>query len=77
MDLLGKVIRNLLKQSRSEAIRNASSLAKGLRDEGMTDSQVEEMLFDSNFEQDIVSAALESMPKKAICKTPDQKANLP
>ena len=64
MDLLGKTVRELLKQSHSDAVRNAHSLAKELRKEGMKDSQVEEMLYASGFDADIVSEAISLLPSK-------------
>ena len=61
MDPLGNVVRELLRRQRDDIVRTASNLADELRNEGMDRSQVEEMLFASGFESDVVAEALESL----------------
>jgi hypothetical protein len=58
MDLLGKVVREYLREAEKANIRTAMSLAEELLDEKMTESQIREMLFASGFERKIVEAAM-------------------
>jgi aminopeptidase N len=59
MDPLGNVVRDFMKETHARNVRNAFSLAVELRkEEGMTDGQVEEMLYASGFEQDEIIDAL-------------------
>jgi len=65
MDPLGDVVRNFMKQAHARNVRNALSLAAELRkEEGMTDDQIEEMLYASGFEQEEISEALSNLPAK-------------
>jgi hypothetical protein len=65
MDPLGDVVRNFMKEAHARNVRNAFSLAAELRkEEGMTDSQIEEMLYASGFEQDEIGEALNKLPAK-------------
>lgn len=64
MDPLGNAVRDMLRRQRDDMVRTASSLAEELKSEGMTSSQVEEMLFASGFESDVVSEAMDSFPEK-------------
>ena len=58
MDLLGKVIRDYLREAEKANFRTAVGLAEELLDEKMTESQVREMLFASGFETKVVEAAI-------------------
>ena len=58
MDLLGKVIRDYLRQAEKATLRTAVALAEELLDEKMTEPQVKEMLFASGFETGTVEAAI-------------------
>lgn len=62
MDMLGQVMRDFLKCAHDDAVRNARALAGELKAEGMTKSQIEEMLFASGFEAPIVREAMEQIP---------------
>ena len=64
MDLLGEVVRNFLKESRGAAVQNAHSLATELREEGMKEPQIEEMLYASDFDEDVVVEAMSMLPRK-------------
>lgn len=64
MDPLGNVVRELLKQARAQRVKNATSLAGEFRKEGMTDSQIEEMLFASGFDDDVVDDAMKEISPK-------------
>lgn len=58
MDLLGEAVRRFLKESRAAAVQNAHSLATELCEEGMREAQIEEMLYSSEFDEDIVVEAM-------------------
>ena len=58
MDPLGNVVRELMRRQHDDIVRTASNLADELKSEGMDKSQVEEMLFASGFEPDVVAEAL-------------------
>lgn len=65
MDPLGNAIRDFLKQTHATSVRNAVSLAMEFQDEGMKHDQIEEMLYSSGFDVDIVAEALDSIPAAA------------
>lgn len=58
MDLIGNTFRELFAQKHAESVRNASTLAKECSRDGMKPVEVEEMLYASGFEEDVVSTAL-------------------
>jgi len=62
MDPLGRVVRELMQRQHEDLVRTASTLASDLKDEGMDDSQVMEMLFSSGFDADVVAEAMEPNP---------------
>ena len=64
MDLLGNVVRELLKQARAQRVKNAAALGDEFRKEGLTNSQIEEMLFASGFEDDVVDDAMKEISPK-------------
>jgi hypothetical protein len=64
MDKLGQVFRDLARAARDSEVRSAASLAEMLRKDGLTNAQVEEMLFANGFESDVVSGAMEMLPKR-------------
>lgn len=64
MDPLGNVIKDFLRQTHASHVRNAVSLAKEFKDEGMTNEQIEEMLFSSGFDSMIIAEAMEHVPTK-------------
>jgi len=65
MDPLGNVFREFFKTVHADNVRNAVSLAAELRDdEGMHDDQIEEMLYASGFENDVVTEAMSNLPPK-------------
>lgn len=64
MDPLGNAIRDFLKQTHAASVRNAVSLAMEFQDEGMKQDQIEEMLYSSGFESDVIAEALDSIPSK-------------
>lgn len=65
MDPLGTVVREFLKKARADNVRNAISLAAELRnEEGMKSNQIEEMLYASGFEADIIAEAMENIPSQ-------------
>lgn len=68
MDPLGNVVRDFLKKQHADNVRNAMALASELRDEGMKDDQIEEMLYSSEFESDVIVEAMSNMPKKTAKK---------
>lgn len=62
MDRFGNVIRDFLKKAHSDNVRNAVSLGTELRlDEGMTDEQIEEMLYASGFEALVITEAMDNI----------------
>ncbi len=69
MDPLGNVVREFLKKAHADNVRNATSLAAELRDgESMQDDQIEEMLYASGFEADVVTEAMSNLPFKKSSK---------
>lgn len=64
MDPLGKVMRELLKQAHVESVRQARTLALGLRDDGMTYDQIEEMLYSSEFDHEVIAEVMQKLPSK-------------
>lgn len=65
MDRFGNVLRDFLKKAHADQVRNAVSLGTELRqEEGMTDEQIEEMLYASGFEADIIAEAMDNIPVK-------------
>jgi hypothetical protein len=58
MDLLGKVIRDYLREAERANLRTAVAVAEEFLDEKMNESQVREMLFASGFETKVVEAAI-------------------
>jgi hypothetical protein len=65
VDPLGNVVKDFLKKAHRDNVRNAFSLAKELRDEeGMNDEQIEEMLYASGFEADVIGEAMNEIPLK-------------
>ena len=58
MDKLGHIVREFIKQARKDEVRTALGLATELKQEGMLDSEVKEMLSASGFEEDIILDAL-------------------
>lgn len=64
MDPLGNVVRDFLKKAHSDAVQNATSLALELRDEGMDNDQIEEMLCASGFKSIVIAEAMDSIPTK-------------
>lgn len=62
MDPLGRVVRELIQRQHEDIVRTATTLAVDLKADGMDDSQVEEMLFASGFDADVVAEAMESNP---------------
>lgn len=63
MDRFGNVIRDFLKKAHADNVRNAVSLGTELRqDEGMSDDQIEEMLYASGFDAAVISEAMDSIP---------------
>lgn len=65
MDPLGNVVRDFLKKAHADNVRNAVALGSELRsDEGMNDDQIEEMLFASGFDAQVVVEAMEGIPTR-------------
>lgn len=58
MDILGRVVRDYLKQVHADSVRSASALAMELRAEGMVKDQVKEMLYASGFESEVIRDVL-------------------
>jgi len=58
MDILGKVIKEFLRQNHENSVKNALGLAGLLQKEGLKQGQIEEMLCASEFESKIVSEAM-------------------
>jgi hypothetical protein len=61
MDLLGRVVREYMKKAHTDNVRNATNLAMEFRDEHMNDDQIEEMLYSSGFDTNVVSEAMENI----------------
>lgn len=59
MDSLGNIIRSVLKEKEEETIRTARTLVFSLKKEGMDKQQIEEMLYFSNYEEDIIKKVLD------------------
>lgn len=69
MDPLGNVVRDFLKKAHQDNVRNAISLAVEFQDdEGMSLDQIEEMLYSSGFDADVVAEALDNIPIKKAKK---------
>jgi hypothetical protein len=51
-----------MQRQHEDLVRTASTLASDLKDDGMDDSQVTEMLFSSGFDADVVAEAMEPNP---------------
>ena len=64
MDPLGNVVREFMRRQRDDIVKTASALVGELQSEGMDRSQIEEMLFASGFETDVVAEALDSIPSQ-------------
>ena len=64
MDPLGNVVRGFLKAAHASNVRNATNLALEFLKEGMRNDQIEEMLYAGDFEQDVIAAAMASLPDK-------------
>jgi hypothetical protein len=64
MDQLGKAMKDFIRQVRSDRVRNALALTGELSKEGMNNEQIEEMLFASGFEDDVVAEAMDSLPAR-------------
>jgi len=63
MDRFGNVLRDFLKKAHADQVKNAVSLGTELRqDEGMNDEQIEEMLYASGFEADVIAEAMDNIP---------------
>lgn len=55
---LGAVIREFAKQNHLKEVKNASVIALEFAKEGMSQDQIEEMLFSSGYEADVINEAL-------------------
>ena len=61
MDPLGKTVRELLRAKHEKSVRGAVLLAKMFQKEGMNKGQVEEMLFASEFETEVIADAMKRL----------------
>jgi len=59
MDALGQTVRDFMRAYREKQIKSACTLAQGLRKEGMSRDQVEEMLYGADVDPEIVDEVLE------------------
>lgn len=63
MDPLGKIAREFLKQAHANQVRNALALSREFRKEGMNLNQVEEMLYASGFDEEVINDTLNRLPE--------------
>ena len=64
MDQLGKTVRELLRAKHEKSVRGAVLLAKMFQKEGMDKGQVEEMLYASEFEKEVITDAMKRLEEK-------------
>lgn len=65
MDPLGKTVRDFLSRLHSDEVHTATNLAMELKKEGMNRGEIEEMLYASGYESEVVNDALENLPTKS------------
>jgi DNA-binding protein H-NS len=70
MDKLGQVFKDLERAAREREVREATSLAEVLREDGMTNEQIEEMLCSDGFDHEVVVAAMSTLPQKRAKRDP-------
>ena len=64
MDKLGQVFRDLARAAREREVRSAAALAEMLRKDGLTNAQVEEMLYANGFNGEVVDGAMAILPSR-------------
>lgn len=63
-DPLGNIIRNFMRDSHVKNIKHASVVAMDFAKDGMDYGQIEEMLFASGFEGEVIAEVLQTIPVK-------------
>lgn len=61
MDALGQTVRDFLQVYRKKQVLTASNLAKSLRKEGMVKTQIEELLYASEYEREVIDEVLQQV----------------
>jgi len=61
MDILGKVVRDYLKQAHEKEVKQAYVIAKDFKKDGLNNSEIEELLYSSGYDADIIEEALKSL----------------
>lgn len=64
MDLLGKTVREFLKVRHDQDLKKANAMVVELRKEGMRKAEIEEMLYASGYDDQVVQEVMESLPKQ-------------
>jgi hypothetical protein len=61
---LGEAIREFAKKQHSKEVKNASSMVLEFAKEGMSQTQIEEMLFSTGYDKNVITEALWSGNKE-------------
>jgi len=59
MDILGKVVRDYLKQTHEKEVKQACVIAKEFKKDGFNVSEIEELLYSSGYDTSVIEEALE------------------
>jgi SOS response regulatory protein OraA/RecX len=63
MDQLGNVFRTYLSEVRASRLRSAQAMADELRRDGMSKTEIEEMLFANGFESEVIKEVIGKIKK--------------
>jgi len=61
MDILGKVVRDYLKQAHDKEVKQAYVIAKDFKKDGLNASEIEELLYSSGYDATVIEEALKSL----------------